>query len=89
MSKWVFYDKSSGPHISQPYKSMGLARASKSLFLVTIADESMLESKLLSRTLVAFLLRISLARMCDVQMMTFLSLDMFVCRQFLKFHFRI
>ena len=26
--------------------------------------------------------------MCNVQMMSFLSLDMFVCRQFLKFHFR-
>ena len=48
--------------IFQPYESMGLAMTSKSLFFITIADESMLESKILTIevTFVAFLLRISL-----------------------------
>ena len=33
-SKWVLYDNSSGPHISHPDRSIGLTRASKSLFLI-------------------------------------------------------
>ena len=35
LSKWVLYDNSSGPHISHP-SSIGLTRASKSLFLIVI-----------------------------------------------------
>ena len=43
LSKWVLYDNSSGPHISHPYSSIGLTRASKSLFLIVIVVVSELE----------------------------------------------
>ena len=44
LSKWVLYDNSYGPHISHPYSSKGLARASKSLFLIVIVVVSELEN---------------------------------------------
>ena len=36
LSKWVLYNNSSGPYISHSYSSIGLTRASKSLFLIVI-----------------------------------------------------
>ena len=44
LSKWVLYDNSSGAHISHPYSSIGLTRASKSLFLIVIVVVSELEN---------------------------------------------
>ena len=45
LSKWVLYDKSSGPHISHPHSSTGLTRPSKSLSLIVIVVVSESENK--------------------------------------------
>ena len=44
LSKWVLYDNSSSPYVLHPYSSIGLTRASKSLFLIVIVVVSELEN---------------------------------------------